>query len=93
MSLIHTCRLAGTNPLAYINWLLKNAREIEKSPKTACRGIIRKVDPIVRGTPAMPAGSPIYHSNLLVRGVFFSSVHANRKNTVLLRLITPHGER
>jgi hypothetical protein len=34
MSLIHTCQLAGTNPLAYITWLLKNSREIEKSPQS-----------------------------------------------------------
>ncbi|MGC9195403.1 MAG: IS66 family transposase, partial [Syntrophobacteraceae bacterium] len=33
MSLIHTCQLAGTNPLAYITWLLKNSRHIENSPQ------------------------------------------------------------
>ncbi len=34
MSLIHTCQLAGTNPLAYITWLLKNSRQIEKSAQS-----------------------------------------------------------
>jgi len=33
MSLIHTCQLAGINPLEYITWLLKNARQLEKSPE------------------------------------------------------------
>ena len=32
MSLIHTCQLAGVNPLDYLTWLLKNARELERSP-------------------------------------------------------------
>jgi transposase len=34
MSLIHTCQLAGINPLDYITWLLKNASELEKSPES-----------------------------------------------------------
>ncbi|MDP2643416.1 MAG: IS66 family transposase [Desulfobacterales bacterium] len=34
MSLIHTCQLAGVNPLEYLKWLLKNARQLEKSPET-----------------------------------------------------------
>ena len=33
MSLIHTCQLAGINPLEYITWLLKNVRQLEKSPR------------------------------------------------------------
>jgi transposase len=33
MSLIHTCQLAGINPLNYLTWVLKNAGELEKSPK------------------------------------------------------------
>ena len=33
MSLIHTCQLAGINPLKYITWLLKNAQQLEKSPQ------------------------------------------------------------
>ena len=33
MSLIHTCQLAGINPLDYLTWLLKNARDLEKSPQ------------------------------------------------------------
>jgi hypothetical protein len=32
MSLIHTCQLAGVNPLDYLTWLLRNARELERSP-------------------------------------------------------------
>ena len=34
MSLIHTCHLAGVNPLDYLTWLLKNAPELEKSPES-----------------------------------------------------------
>jgi transposase len=33
MSLIHTCQLAGVNPLEYITWLLKNAAGLQRSPK------------------------------------------------------------
>jgi len=33
MSLIHTCQLAGVNPLHYLTWALKNARELQKSSK------------------------------------------------------------
>jgi len=33
MSLIHTCQLAGINPLAYLTWLLKNTEQIQKSPR------------------------------------------------------------
>lgn len=33
MSLIHTCQLTGVNPLDYLTWLFKNARELQKSPK------------------------------------------------------------
>jgi len=33
MSLIHTCQLSGVNPLDYLTWLLKNAKELEKSPQ------------------------------------------------------------
>ncbi len=33
MSLIHTCQLAGVNPLDYLTYLLKNAGELEKSPE------------------------------------------------------------
>lgn len=33
MSLIHTCQLAGVNPLEYITWLLKNAAALEKNPQ------------------------------------------------------------
>ena len=33
MSLIHTCQLAGVNPLDYISWLLKNAQNLAKSPE------------------------------------------------------------
>jgi len=33
MSLIHTCQLAGINPLKYLTWLLKNAKQLEKSPE------------------------------------------------------------
>lgn len=33
MSLIHTCQLAGVNPLNYITWLLKNVPQLEKSPE------------------------------------------------------------
>jgi hypothetical protein len=61
MSLIHTCQLAGTNPLAYITWLLKNSRESKNPRKTTCLGIIPKLDLTVGGTPTMPAGSPVYH--------------------------------
>jgi transposase len=32
MSLIHTCQLAGINPLDYLSGLLKNARDLEHSP-------------------------------------------------------------
>jgi transposase len=32
MSLIHTCQLAGVNPLDYLTWLLKNGRDLEQSP-------------------------------------------------------------
>jgi len=32
MSLIHTCQLAGINPLNYLTWLLKNAQNLESSP-------------------------------------------------------------
>jgi hypothetical protein len=31
MSLIHTCQLAGVNPLDYLTWLLKNAGNLQKS--------------------------------------------------------------
>lgn len=34
MSLIHTCQLAGINPLAYLTWLLKNTDRIQKTPHT-----------------------------------------------------------
>jgi len=34
MSLIHTCQLAGINPLNYLTWLLKNAQNLEKSPES-----------------------------------------------------------
>ena len=34
MSLIHTCQLAGVNPLDYLSWLLKNAQALERSPDT-----------------------------------------------------------
>lgn len=33
MSLIHTCQLEGVNPLDYLNWLLANARDLEKHPE------------------------------------------------------------
>jgi transposase len=33
MSLIHTCQLAGVNPLDYLTWLLKNAGNLQKSPE------------------------------------------------------------
>ncbi|MFZ7110066.1 MAG: transposase domain-containing protein [Desulfatiglandales bacterium] len=33
MSLIHTCRLEGINPLKYLAWLLKNVKQLEKSPE------------------------------------------------------------
>jgi hypothetical protein len=33
MSLIHTCQLAGVNPLDYITWLLKNAARLAKAPE------------------------------------------------------------
>ena len=33
MSLIHTCQLAGVNPLDYITWLLKNAAHLQKAPE------------------------------------------------------------
>jgi transposase len=33
MSLIHTCQLAGVNPLQYLTWLLKNATNLQKSPE------------------------------------------------------------
>ena len=33
MSLIHTCQLEGINPLKYLTWLLKNTRQLEKSPE------------------------------------------------------------
>jgi transposase len=33
MSLIHTCQLAGINPLGYLTWLLKNAPELARSPE------------------------------------------------------------
>jgi transposase len=33
MTLIHTCQLAGVNPLDYLTWLLKNAQDLEKSPQ------------------------------------------------------------
>ena len=32
MSLIHTCQLAGINPLDYLTWLLKNAERLTESP-------------------------------------------------------------
>ena len=34
MSLIHTCQLEGINPLKYLEWLLKNASDLEKAPET-----------------------------------------------------------
>jgi hypothetical protein len=34
MSLIHTCQLAGVNPLDYLNWLLQNGQKLEESPET-----------------------------------------------------------
>ncbi|MBU0708084.1 IS66 family transposase [Patescibacteria group bacterium] len=33
MSLIHTCQLAGVNPLHYLTWLPKNAQDLEKTPE------------------------------------------------------------
>jgi transposase len=33
MSLIHTCQLAGANPLEYLTWLLKNTEQIGKFPR------------------------------------------------------------
>ncbi|MFZ7112852.1 MAG: IS66 family transposase [Desulfatiglandales bacterium] len=33
MSLIHTCQLEGINPLKYLAWLLKNVKQLEKSPE------------------------------------------------------------
>ena len=33
MSLIHTCQLAGVNPLEYLTWLLKNAARLVTEPK------------------------------------------------------------
>ena len=33
MSLIHTCQLQGINPLKYLAWLLKNVKELGKSPE------------------------------------------------------------
>ena len=33
MSLIHTCQLAGVNPLDYITWLLKNAAHLATAPQ------------------------------------------------------------
>jgi len=32
MSLIHTCQLAGVNPLDYLTWLLKNGQTLAQSP-------------------------------------------------------------
>jgi len=32
MSLIHTCQLAGVNPLEYMTWLLKNIQRIPQDP-------------------------------------------------------------
>ena len=32
MSLIHTCQLAGVNPLEYLTWLLKNIQQIPDDP-------------------------------------------------------------
>lgn len=32
MSLIHTCQLAGVNPLEYLTWLLKNIQKIPDDP-------------------------------------------------------------
>jgi len=32
MSLIHTCQLAGVNPLEYLTWLLKDAQNLEHNP-------------------------------------------------------------
>lgn len=34
MSLIHTCQLAGVNPLDYLTWLLKNTQALQTSPQT-----------------------------------------------------------
>ena len=33
MSLIHTCQLAGVNPLEYLTWLLKNVPDLAKRPE------------------------------------------------------------
>jgi len=33
MSLIHTCQLAGINPLDYLTWLMKNIKDLETSPE------------------------------------------------------------
>lgn len=33
MSLIHTCQLAGINPLSYLTWLLKNPKDLEMKPE------------------------------------------------------------
>jgi hypothetical protein len=33
MSLIHTCQLAGVNPLHYLTWVINHARELQKSPQ------------------------------------------------------------
>jgi transposase len=33
MSLIHTCQLAGINPLDYLTWLLKDSRNLKEAPE------------------------------------------------------------
>lgn len=33
MSLIHTCQLAGVNPMDYLTWLLKHTDELQRSPE------------------------------------------------------------
>jgi hypothetical protein len=32
MGLIHTCQLAGVNPLRYLTWLLKNVKRLQSNP-------------------------------------------------------------
>jgi hypothetical protein len=32
MSIIHTCQLAGINPLNYLTWVLKNLKKLQVNP-------------------------------------------------------------
>jgi hypothetical protein len=32
MSLIHTCQLAGVNPLKYLTWVFKNVKNLQSNP-------------------------------------------------------------